>query len=403
MKFINSIKLTTINYYYSITVLIYFCAIYLPFIRVGLAMSLIMGYGIFILYKNKKLNLRKGLDVLVLIYLVYNLLTIFFYLFSEIPLSVFFREFSNSILPIIPFYFFGRLNYDNSFFKITSYSIAGCFAVGFYYQLSLPMNYMERLHVMEGSGKNPLGYLNYRTFLGVTATGSLGAISMFLLFNSSLKDNSKFAKIFFVICTLGVILSFRRAALYSSCFAIIFLNIFLLLKSKRRFFKLFIYEFLIMGLVIYWTINTYPEFLSSLLERFNSLSSAIAERSDSWFEGLSNTTSIITGDGLGKYGHKVVEFSDLSIPDGNYFRMIAEIGILGFLIFVSIISTAIYKGFLKIRTHYVQLIVIFIICLQSVGSDLFSFQLVAPIFWYSIGACNKLHHPPGKKELKQTN
>ena len=158
-----------------------------------------------------------------------------------------------------------------------------------------------------------------------------------------------------------------------------------------------------MGLVIYWTINTYPEFLSSLLERFNSLSSAIAERSDSWFEGLSNTTSIITGDGLGKYGHKVVEFSDLSIPDGNYFRMIAEIGILGFLIFVSIISTAIYKGFLKIRTHYVQLIVIFIICLQSVGSDLFSFQLVAPIFWYSIGACNKLHHPPGKKELKQTN
>ena len=39
-----------INYYYAIAILAYFSAIYFPFLRVGLLMSLIMCIGIYVLY-----------------------------------------------------------------------------------------------------------------------------------------------------------------------------------------------------------------------------------------------------------------------------------------------------------------------------------------------------------------
>jgi hypothetical protein len=390
-----------INYYYAIVTLVYFSAIYLPFIRVGLFMSLLMLIGIFILYKANKLKLRNNLDLIVLCYILYNLSTIVFYFSRNIPLIVFFKEFSNSILPIILFYFLGKLNHDKSFYKITLYAISVCFVIGFYYQLTLPIVYLERMNVMDGSGENPLGYLvNYRSILGLTATGALGAIGSFLSFNIMYKSGFKTGKILFMICTLAVILSFRRAAMYTAAFGFVALNILILfkfIKGKKIKFLLFETLFLIL-LAIYIGLSTENfEFFIDLSERFASFSDAIGERADSWSDGLKNTYSLLTGDGLGIYGHKVVEFSDSYIPDGNYFRMIAEIGIIGFLLFLSIIFTAIYNGFLKINTHYIQLLIVIMVCMQSVGSDMFSFQLVAPIFWYSIGACNKFRPQEEKK------
>jgi hypothetical protein len=390
-------KINTINYYYVLVVLIYFLAIYFPFIRVGLFMSLIMLFGVFILYK-KKIRLRKGLDMLVLAYISYNIVSVIFYYFSDIPVSVFFKEFSNSILPIILFYFFGRLDYDHSFYKITLYAFVVCFIVGFYFQLTLPLIYMQRMHVMEGAGTNPLGYVTmYRSFLGITATGALGAIGLLLSFNTLYKSNFKTGKFFFVICFIAVILSFRRAALYTGAFGIISINMLVLFKFKGKKTKLLFIQGLIGFLCFYWLVLKNPDILFDLGDRFMSLSGAIDERIDSWFDGLSKTQSLLTGDGLGRYGHKVVAFSDTYIPDGNYFRMIAELGIVGFLLFLSIIFTAIYNGLLKINTHYIQLLIVIMVCMQSVGSDMFSFQLVAPIFWYSIGACSKFKPQEEKK------
>lgn len=381
-----------INYYYTIAILVYFSAIYLPFIRVGILMSLFIILGIFILYKNKKLKLRNYLDVIVLLYILYNLSTIVFYFPTNIPFSVFFKEFSNSILPILLFYFLGKLNYDNQFYKITLYSISICLFLSFYYQLTLPISFMQRLDIIDGSGTNPLGYLNqYTSFLGITATGSLGAIASFLAFILMCQTNLKKGKILFILCSIALILSLRRGPIYSLVFSIFLINIISVFKFRENL-KLFFFEFIIVVFIIFFLIDFNSDNYLLFADRFSSISNAIAERSDSWYEGLSKTFNIVGGDGLGRYGHKVVGFSDIYIPDGNYFRMIAELGIVGFLLFLSIIFTAIYNGLLKIKTHYIQLLIVIMVCIQSVGSDMFSFQLVAPIFWYSIGACNKIDY-----------
>ena len=397
---IHKAKSSLINYYYLIVALVYFSTIYMPFIRLGLLMSSIMILGIFILYKNKDFRLRKGLDMFVLAYLMYNLFSFVFFSFSGLPISVFYREFSNSILPIIPFYFFGRLNHQNSFYKITLYALVFCFVVGFYFKFTLPMNYMKFLDNMESSGTNPLGYItNFRSILGLSATGALGAIGLLISLDVLYKSKFKTGKVIFLICFVALVLSFRRAALYTGIFAILWMNYLMLFKLKGSKLKLLIFELLIVFLFLYNLLDSNPDFLFDLYERFNSLSDAIDERSDSWITGLSNTQNFIVGDGLGRYGHKAVEFSDMYIPDGNYFRMIAEIGIIGVSIFFIIIINALYNGFSNIKTHYIQLAVIIMVCMMSVGSDMFSFQLVAPIFWFSIGACSKFNTQHIKSNL----
>ena len=381
-----------INYYYAIAILAYFSAIYFPFLRVGLLMSLIMCIGIFVLLKKNKLKINNSLDILVIAYVLYNISTLIFYTFNNLPFSIFFKEFSNSILPIILFYFFGKLKFDNSFFHITLYSVFFCFLISFYYQLTLPMNFMQRINVIDGSGTNPIGYLTqYTSFLGITITGSLGAIAIFLAFVMMYVNNFKKGKFFFIICALAVILSLRRGAMYTSVFSILFFNLIVLFKSRRKL-KLFVFEFIIALIAIFFLFDLNSESYLTFTDRFFSLSSAVAERSDSWYDGLSKVSSIVTGDGLGRYGHKVVGYSKIFIADGNYFKMIGEVGILGTLLFLSILLKVIYTGFLNIYTHYVQLCIILIVCLQAIGSNVFSMQLIAPILWYSIGACNKLDY-----------
>jgi hypothetical protein len=143
---------------------------------------------------------------------------------------------------------------------------------------------------------------------------------------------------------------------------------------------------------LYWFGSSDAEFFEGLSQRFFSFSDAIDGRSSSWLSGLSNTQNILLGDGLGRYGHKAVEYSDIYIPDGNYFRMIAELGIIGFLLFIVIVFTSLYNGVTKFENNYIGLCIIIMICMQAVGSDMFSFQLVAPIFWYSIGRCSRFNY-----------
>ena len=79
-------KLKLINFYYLITIIVYFSAIYLPFIRVGLSMSLIMGVGVFLLYKHKNIVLKNRLDMLVFAYLIYNIVSFFSFIISGLPI-----------------------------------------------------------------------------------------------------------------------------------------------------------------------------------------------------------------------------------------------------------------------------------------------------------------------------
>jgi hypothetical protein len=155
-----------------------------------------------------------------------------------------------------------------------------------------------------------------------------------------------------------------------------------MLKKKYLVVELF-FIFLIAG----YLNDNFADLLSILNERMMMLSESIDERSGSWVEGLMYGNLII-GSGLGVFGHKAVEFSDKYIPDGNYVRMLAELGVIGTSIFFSIIIGTLFKGLKSLRGNILEVGIIVGLCIQAVGSDIFSFQLIVPILWYSVGRVN---------------
>ena len=88
---------------------------------------------------------------------------------------------------------------------------------------------------------------------------------------------------------------------------------------------------------------------------------------------------------MGSVGHKAIGFSKILIADGNYFKMIGEIGIFVIYIFFDILISSFWNGFKDLKNKYLDLGVIFCICLIAIGSNIFTFQSIAPIFWFAIG------------------
>jgi hypothetical protein len=54
--------------------------------------------------------------------------------------------------------------------------------------------------------------------------------------------------------------------------------------------------------------------------------------------------------------------SKILIPDGNYFKMIGEIGILGTFLFFAILISSFWRGFKDLKNKYLDLGIIFCIC-----------------------------------------
>jgi len=387
------------DFYYLIVILVYFSAIYIPQIRLGVFMSIVMLYLLYYLVKNNLFSIRTHLDIIVIFYIIYNTISILWFLWSGLPIDVFIMEYSNSILPIICFYFIGRIyRKDTDFFKITLYALVVCFIIGFYFQLTLPENYREFMAKMDDSGEtDPVSFFSgFRSLLGLTATGSLGSIGVLISLAIVSTSKVKKGKFVLLICFFALVLTFRRSALYVAVFAFLWINYLFLFKFKIARWKLFIFEILAIFLFVLLINSLYPDFLKSVSTRFGALSSAVDERKSNWFEGLTKASNLIIGDGLGKFGHKAAQYTDNILPDGNYFRIIAELGIFGLLIFIAIIFVALKKGLTQLADNYIEIGIVIMLCLQAIGSDIFSFQLIAPIFWYSIGRCGRI--PPNNNK-----
>ena len=48
---------------------------------------------------------------------------------------------------------------------------------------------------------------------------------------------------------------------------------------------------------------------------------------------------------------------------------------------------AIFKGMRNIHKYYLEIGIIGVFMFQAIGSNVFAFQILAPIFWYSVGQC----------------
>lgn len=370
------------EYFYLIVVLVILFQLYVPQIRLGIITSFIMFLLIYKNIKRHSLLYNSSINKLVLFYILYNSISIFWFLFKGFPLSVFFAEWTNSILPVFFFYFsYPYKRKEDQFYHYTLLALIFSFIIGFVlWIMELPI-YRAFMDVTEGPGTD---LLFFQSLFGLTATAALGFIAFLISFQIIFKSKGKNGKIALLISLVATILTFRRSALAVLILSILvmhFLGYFRYSFVKKRYFLIELAFFY--GLILYVT-YTYDDFFTNLFERISMLSEAFDERKVNNLSAFSQDNLLI-GGGLGAYGHKVVPYSKIVIADGNYFKMFAELGIIGTFTFFSILTCSIFKGIQDLRNKYLEMGIVVGLSLMAIGSNIFEYQIIAPIFWYSVG------------------
>jgi hypothetical protein len=121
-----------------------------------------------------------------------------------------------------------------------------------------------------------------------------------------------------------------------------------------------------------------------LQTRFRHISTASEERKYQWIKGINVFSSYPWGVGYGLLTHKGIQSNfGIRVPDGNYFRILGELGVIGFTLFVSILTYAIYIS--HKRRYYIVTALLIIYCIQAIGTNVIDLMYTSYLFWLLIG------------------
>lgn len=392
MKFIsrnNSIFSSIINFllinYYVILSVVYLFGLILPDIRNGLIMAFFMLLLVLLHYKSLLYRKKTLLDLLVLFYVFWNTISLVWLFFSDITIDIFIAEYSNTILPIV-FYFFGRkFLLGNKFLFYSIFFLTGIFILTFILNLSLFEPYLVFIMRLDNVGSmDPSSFILFRSLFGLTVTGTLSAIGVILSFDKFLFNKKYSYFLVFLVYFIALILASRRSAIYASIFGVVFLNIYYLYFKGISFVRFLIFEWLILSFCFLIFFFVFPEMKEFSFDRIVNYNEAINERRNNWEVALSSANWLL-GEGFSSFSHKAEIVKKFIIPDNAYLRILAEVGVIGVISFFSIIFLTMYLGFGNVSNNYLYLIICIVFILQGIGSDIFSFQVVAPFFWFSVG------------------
>ena len=384
---IESLKSIGANYYYII-LLVYVLTLFFNFIKVGQIAAVYMAVIAIVLFVVNTRGKFK-LDLLIFAYIIYNILSLLWFPIEKLPYSVYFTEVAYTILPI-SFYFVNHtISKDNFFIEKSMDAIFYSLVFGIVLYLWAPSFYGHFLYDRTMSGGT--GMIHIRAVLqsvyGVTAVGTFSTIIALYSFMKIIKGNKLKYWIWFIIVIITSFLSARRSAWLALIIVLVYFHYLLYIKFQ----KLTLTDFIIELTLIFLTIFSMNIFLldqvNEILVRVDSMSEAIGGRSVSWISGILSTNNIYLGNGLGSMSHTSRLFGNHGVYDGSYVKMYTETGFIGLSLLVLILVRAIFKGMRNIHKYYLEIGIIGVFMFQAIGSNVFAFQILAPIFWYSVGQC----------------
>ena len=358
-----------------------------PIIRPGLLSAIL----ILIIFISRKTVIKKNIiHLLVLIYVIYNTFSGIFYISNGIPFFVFYMEYSNSIFPILFFFiaYYATEEQETQFYKIFVYAGIFVIVVGFYYWVFPNEMYFNFLFRTIPNFTHKHYYLDMRmnSFLSSIDMGTLSSLLVAIsLYNIMIKKKYLFNAVLFIIAICSSVLSMQRSSYAASIIVIMILSVYGFSNGKiLKSMTLLIMISLFVGLS-YLILIEEPIFFQQIYERFGTFSTALSERSESWVNAVENSPNILLGSGLGSVGHKALEFAKYYVRDGSYLKIIVEVGLIGFFLFICIVLLT-YLKYLKGKNQSIRNICLITVFLfQAIGSNVLAFQVLLPVFWYSIG------------------
>ncbi len=390
--------------YYVLVALGYVATLVFAGMRPGVFGAALMVLVAAELVLRKELKVGALADRIAIAFFAYQILSVIWLLAGGYPLSVFVNEFVSSSLPMV-FYFVGRSDADRAkWYRFYLYAILILGVLGVVLYALAPQFYCDWAYRWSYISKADAATLRVRmhsvvgsTCLSFISVAGMLAGSYFLSGSDSgnkedaragRKKDTVFAAVTVAACLLFAIMANQRSGLVAAGLVLVYINFLLFFKLDMIPKKYFWYEviavaaaFIIVGAIRF-------DFLLKYWYRIISLPTAVSQRSEQWVAAVNNMYSSWIGNGLGANGHRALGIEDAHvIADGGLVKLYCENGVIGFSLFVYLIWLALSDGVKAIRTHYVEVGIIVVALLQSIGSNMLAFQICTPILWYSLGSC----------------
>ena len=204
----------------------------------------------------------------------------------------------------------------------------------------------------------------------------------------SARNRIVFAVVMIAACLLFAIMANQRSGLVAAGLVLVYVNYLLFFKLGLIPRKYFVYEVVAVATVFALICVVKFEFILKFWYRIISLPTAISQRSEQWVAAVNNMYSSWIGNGLGANGHRALGLEDAHvIADGGLVKLYCENGVIGFSLWIYLLILALSSGVRKIRDNYVEVGIIVVGLLQSIGSNMLAFQICAPVFWFAVGRC----------------
>lgn len=401
--------------YHILAVMLYVINMFVQAVRPGVFATVFLFCVAIELIIRKQITFKLFTDKLIAAYFLYNAASVIWLLKGGLPVSVYEQEFVVSLLPVI-FYFVGRACvtgsiYSDRFYRNFIYAILIVGVLGILLQIIMPQFYIDYSYKLSFVSKADAATCRVRmdsvvgcTVLGFISVAAMLASIRFIMTGSGSADvcvaekkddpgNVKRMRIFGIISLIiNMVVAFmsnQRSAMVVAILVIIYFNYLLFFVYRVLDKKYFIVEMIVIAAAFIGLCAVRMDAVMKIYYRLVSLPDAVGERSEQWIAAVNNMYSTWLGNGLGANGHKALGIEDAHvIADGGLVKMYCEQGIFGFSMFIYMVILSCRKGLGNLKEYCVELGIIAVALLQSVGSNILAFQLTTPIFWYAIGRIN---------------
>lgn len=389
--------------YYAVIMVMYFLSLFVLTIPRAAIIGIIMLSIDIVLLTKIKMKMYLG-EFWVFVYICFCCFTGIRYLSNSVPINVFFASISYSLLPMLFVFMRDREKYIKTI-DITFKAIFVSIILAWVLYIIAPPFYGEYLVYHSLSSREDFEWIRaaLQGVYGITALGTFSAISGLYFFYRYISEERIKYLIVFGISTITLFFTGRRSAI--GAFIVTYaLEIFLFIIRGGKKSKRVGYAILVVCLLGGFIVLQKMDEVILILNRVLDISTAINERNSNWKEALNSIHGMdwFIGSGYGSRSHLVANIKGITgVFDNNYLELLLEIGVVGMILFSACILIALFpKRYIirfegdKISKQYkdyslLATLIILVYMIQAIGSNVWEFQILAPLFWMCIGI--KIH------------
>ena len=358
---------------------------------------------------------REGtIDGIVRLFLFYNVFTLVFFMFSGVPFVAYINKIKYFVFPIF-FYWIGSNDENDKdlFFKTFFWSMAFVYIVGLFWYITLPSYYLNYviqekqntsyLVGAEALDENTISsYLSLSSFISIYGTSLLSAPTMACSYGFIFRKNQYYPK--YILNVIGIIvlicgiLTYQRIAIFCCIATFIFFAIW---GAKNKNKSLIIGGVLVLFLLVTYALYNFSDRLDTLSVLFDDLLDSFSfskamegGRTSQYLSVFAEWNNPIFGSGLGSASVEARVMGKAGVTDGEYIRILAETGVIGFLLFCGILFNSIIRIKNNFREYLIEAVIIASFMFACVGANALSNSgFIPPIFWYCVGRLNNKRIP----------